>query len=849
MRRRFLGAMTALLLSYPGFSGQMGGHDYIASKSIGYLSGTARIIVDSNMDAYLTGAQGPDICGVVMPKLNKASWFTAIGEETHYSPQKAELALNLLDSARNDREKAYAIGWISHYIDDIFVHTAVNNYGGFYEQFPTQHKVLEQLESKHVYAKHGDVVTENLSLTLPKDFGAFFPEFIFDAYQKTYPDNSIYKSGEEWFVENKPYFCDRYNEAAGWCKAASEEFYKSHKNGSGLHSWALATTPFPNMPAGKAYENMFKALEIKEIKTEPQSITVTANINDSKLYGRFLVDWDAAADSAISYSNQVYRLLSQYLDEKDPATKADLRKQLLEVVPNENLDQPHPTFDYAQAKPGDFNATRLHYLLTITKQGEQDQLTTVEGQSDPILYKTPMGEMQVYENMMATFAGSKLGQVKFDITVPEGSSPYKFKLQLSLSGSEAFDKPEYKNVDWVVAEGEHPGNWMTGGGQVAVSEFFTVRMPVPAEIAKKEASRRYVIMPQGADLKYEDLALIQSRLGNDKYRYDVTALEEKIEGSDLVATLQVTNDNPYAQKLLGANKLTMIWFDKGKGEMDVSGVLNDMTKELDAANKALEESQKAMDAIGTAEQQAQVEEAMMKYSEDLEKQGVSEEQKGKLLEARALEEMKKAGMDPKMIEKNNEQDLEIANKLSESMRLPFNVSTDIDLAAMDLKFDLPADWSASATYGADLKFQNLRSADYKTERKDSAGNPMWDVSANFSAELTEDEDFAKIIRQRMPAGSTMSIAGFTGPVGSTAKDGSENAPFSRTISGEGLLQKGKVYLHISYGVYAHGYKIYETNGEKQILIYDGTDDAQQIADKLKSDAAAMAGGVRLYPVR
>ena len=139
-------------------AGQMAGHIYTAVESIRYLNGNAKKIVESNLDAYLSGAQGPDICGVVMPKLNMLSYFNAIGEETHYSDKKAKLAIFLLSCARNDKERAYALGWISHYLNDVQVHSVVNKYGGFYEKFSAHHKELEMLETKRVLTKYSSII-------------------------------------------------------------------------------------------------------------------------------------------------------------------------------------------------------------------------------------------------------------------------------------------------------------------------------------------------------------------------------------------------------------------------------------------------------------------------------------------------------------------------------------------------------------------------------------------------------------------------------------------------------------------------------------------------------------------
>ncbi|HEY3377686.1 MAG TPA: zinc dependent phospholipase C family protein, partial [Armatimonadota bacterium] len=251
-------------------AGQMAGHEYTALAAESWLTGNARAMVAANQDAYLSGAQGPDTTGIVMYNLNLA--FNAVGEESHYSDRKAALALAILDAAKNDREKAYALGWITHYINDYFVHPVVNEYGGYYATDPKHHKELEQLETKYVFSAHGDIVTQEMSNNIPMNLGPTFANFIFDGYHATFPEEKRYQTGKEWVGSNNGYFCKRYNEASDWSLAASRDFYLAHSNGSGKHgslaSWteSLAVWKlFPPMPSTKEYDALAHPLELTKI--------------------------------------------------------------------------------------------------------------------------------------------------------------------------------------------------------------------------------------------------------------------------------------------------------------------------------------------------------------------------------------------------------------------------------------------------------------------------------------------------------------------------------------------------------------------------------------------------------
>ncbi|OPZ82081.1 MAG: hypothetical protein BWY76_02824 [bacterium ADurb.Bin429] len=321
--RSCMGICLALLcVALGGYCGQMSSHVYTALQAKDGLTGAAAAVVTAREDAYLAGAQGPDVVGVVMPGLDKLSGWNSAGTESHYHPKKAELALNLLEAAGTDpAARAYAIGWISHYVNDIHVHELVNRYGGYYAVDETQHKVLEQLETKHVLVAHADVVTKARAEQNYAALGDTFAAFIINAYRATFPENALYK------IENTNYFCRRFNEAAGYCTDAHKVFYATAttKAKNGNHGWGMATLKFPNMPTFDDYELMLRGMEITDVKPGKDRLTAVVKMHDTKCYGRFLADWEMAANAAIARTRAVYGLISAYLDATDPAVRAAAR--------------------------------------------------------------------------------------------------------------------------------------------------------------------------------------------------------------------------------------------------------------------------------------------------------------------------------------------------------------------------------------------------------------------------------------------------------------------------------------------------------------------------------------------
>ncbi len=474
---------AALAVVAPARAGQMASHDYLALMARPFLTGSARRAVDANQAAYLSGAQGPDICGVVMAELNFASKSTVVGGETHYSPRKALLALNLLDSARTDAEKAYALGWISHYVNDIFVHDVVNQYGGFYELYAPHHKELEMLETKHVFSKHGDVVTEAVARSAPTTGGdAKYASFVFSAYQRTFPEETRYQEGSGLAGDRREYFCKRYVEASTVCSHASFAFYTTHRAGTGAHG-NPESVAFPPMPSTKAYELMQKAVEIKVTGSDGGALHVLARVNDSKLYGRFTADWEVAIKQALERTRAAFAAASAYLDAPEGPSRAALRRKLLAAIPSANLDQPRDSFDAAAAKPGNAAAKTLQYSVVLRPEG--GPAVALSGASPAVRY----GETH--------FAGSQVGTVSWDIPLPAGIKGGQYSLTVALTGLDAVKTPAYRGVDWTVAEGGYSGSQAKASGG---RKLLTMRTYHPNKQLFQEYT--YYVGQGGAQVKH-----------------------------------------------------------------------------------------------------------------------------------------------------------------------------------------------------------------------------------------------------------------------------------------------------------------------------------------------------------
>lgn len=95
-----------------------------------------RALLLANLDFLRGGAVGPDIfyfpssnLSFIPQKLTGYHYDPAFSDLAHYC-QTDELARNMIDSAKSDREKAFAYGWLAHNLEDSVAHPWVNGFVG-----------------------------------------------------------------------------------------------------------------------------------------------------------------------------------------------------------------------------------------------------------------------------------------------------------------------------------------------------------------------------------------------------------------------------------------------------------------------------------------------------------------------------------------------------------------------------------------------------------------------------------------------------------------------------------------------------------------------------------------------
>ncbi len=860
------------------YCGQMSSHVYTAIRSKALLSGNAAKYVNENEAEYLTGSQGPDIVGVVMPALDSASFFDSVGEETHYNYRKNELAVNILDAARTDKEKAYAIGWITHYFNDINVHPVVNEFGGFYKIAPAHHKELEQLETKHVIAAHSDIVTKERSeldlaaiqgkVTTPyvraqdRDpdepvvkQGPTFGEFIFDAYHTTYPDNDLYKN-DQLLVKNRSYFCERMLEASGYCADASKQFYDTatKKDKEGKHSWALSTWKFPDMPSFEAYDNFFKVMELTKQEPERNKLALTIQVNDTKIYGRFLADWEVAADKAVSDSKAALATLSRYMDETDPTKKATIRTELVNLVPKKNLDQPNPDFDQDEIFPGDKPRNKVYYSCTITPINDPESRTEVHGETPEI---TPISR---------TFSGSEQGLVDLDIPIPANADPYEYDLKLSLGGKESFLVPRYENRDWIQVCGSSDGSDRV---KVQIGEIFDVTLALTDKLAKIPGKRVWTILDENPSRNSKmttgkikgfptawgiDRGFVGKLPGNPEFipqleskRSDVFVVEQKVDGNLIRAKLQFTD--PFCNKLLGDHSLVLAFQDREQASsMEYSNAQQKAQASRKAAKPVWDLIDKKVESLDE-NQRSTILNRMKECIAEYEKQGMTEKQIDKAMETNNREELKKLGLTltPEQIALLDaaQADDDLVESKGTGYQCAFG---KIKLIPVDISVTAPDGWTAAPS-GENAEYVSKQFS--KSVTVNGTGSSVLASSTSeFNVSFKNDPEIeSKFMENHTGDDETQSglkVGTFIGTAFSRIREsgGDGTSPLGSSIEYDCLLKSGSLYMNVRYNIIVHGYK--ETN-EKGEVVKDGIPIAKALLETLHKEADAMLKSTKLAP--
>jgi hypothetical protein len=832
----------------------MSSHVYTALRSKAFLTGLAQQIVEANPTAYLAGAQGPDVTGVVMNALDSYSRKSSAGKETHYDPLKHHLAINILDAARNDAERAYAIGWISHYINDIFIHAIINEYGGYYAVADIHHKELEQLETRYVLDAHKDLVT----LTqVNQDYGAnnlTFAEFILSGFKQTFPQTDVYVNGDP------AYFSYRFNEAGEYCATAHKIFYATAttEKKKGKHGYAKETWKFPDMPSFDDYGAFMNALEIVNIKANKDKLTAKLIIRDDKGYGRFLADWEVAAEQAVDYARNTYALLSAYVAAPQNA-KLDARKALLASVPRQNLDQPKDTFDSSKVFPGDKPSRIPVYQVTFTPIDAPENAKTITGKA--------LSELKVKKTR---WAGTEEGELPLEIPVPVGAYPYDFELKVATFDLNDLKRPDYENRAWSSISGSSD---TTGNARIVVGDVFSVSVTLPPQLRNLPGVRQWVILNEepnsnrilmNGKIKGEPTPFTLSRQsvgmlpGNREFvlplarhRYDVNVIEEKRDGAIINVKLQITD--PSLTHHLGPVWLAVVFLDHPQSTAMESFEAYRAWDEVNKKTKPVWDAIDASIANLSATKRNSLQKKAEAYEASLDKQNLPEQEKDSLMEKKMLELLGTVGLKLTAEQKKLLADAATADQVRDAKSNVYNCSFGkFQLIPAKIKLDLPDSWKDEPRDDAQDRENGTLRRDLNKSTKVTASDGSCSMTASASLSITVGTDekmratYKNDTQGLEGSYSTITIGDFTGDSFESTSESAGVDTVTRLGRRDYLLKKGGIYVRVRISVSGTGYRITDTQGS---VIADGRGAARATTTTLFSETQSIVASFRLLPAQ
>ena len=729
------------------------------------------------------------------------------------------------------------------------MHATVNEYGGFYEKAPIHHKELEQLETRYVLDVHKDLVDKARTDQDYTAGGPTFAEFILNAYRKTYPAVDVYTKCDP------SYYCARFNEAAGNCTAVHQGFYQTAttKDQKGVHTFfSKARMLFPNMPSFDDYDAFNNAIEITDLKAEKDKITATVKIHDDKGYGRFMSDWEVAANDSIKYAQGTFALLSTYLDAKTVPTKDAARKLLVASVPSKNLDQPSDTFDYTKTIPGDKPWRRPSYKCVITPVDKPGNAKTVTGRLEEI------------KVLSTRWSGSEDGEVKLEIPIPAGAYPYEFELSVATFGLNDLLRPDYERRAWARQKGSSDTE---GEARITVGEVFDTSVTVPLNMSNLPGIRQWLIMDERPDdrrilmngkVKTSPTQFTQSfqsvgKLpGNREFfavlashRYDVTVVEEKLDGVILSSKLQLSD--PSLAHHFGPQYLVCVFLDHPQ-----SGSMEYMTarQKWQKSNKEAGPIWDAIDAVTEKVSEAKRNELQnigMAYQAELDAKNLPEQEKNALMEAKYYELLGTVGLKltPEQVATLNivKEDQKSLDAVSNIYNCAFGkvivLPCVIKVEGVDAYVEDARDTERDIRDG---KLRRVFTTIQSTAASDKATLSTAEVKIDItcSADPKLEADF---IRFNKGEQTKIAVGDFVGTfVENTNVYDETRDNYSAGLQREYLLKKGGTYVNINITVSVSGYRHTNMNGDE---IGNGISFARSNFTKLSSEAKNIVNSFRL----
>jgi tetratricopeptide (TPR) repeat protein len=458
--RRFIGMLVVVLVLFgmtsPASAGQILSHVYSAARNYESMPEPLKSVVKESLDAYMAGAQGPDVVGL---SSIAQSWAIRrdFGREAHYE-KTGMLALFLLTRADTRQEFAYAVGWITHYLNDIHVHPVVNSYGGLFlagSAGERRHKALEMLENKHIFADpsfYGVVAPYDLA-QMPPYIDKATVYFIYEAFRDLF--HGAYDEADA-----RTNFGFYITLTENHVRAASRNFLSAHANQTGKFTADESSAvglAFPRMPSEEEYRLIMEGpLTVSRVRAEKDKVIVSLKVNDTRLFGRFVKDWEkeikiasAGYQSALEDINVFYQETLgagkpyKIGQSTSPAAMQAVQRLRQNVLKDISLDDtPHPRFGSSHPWPGeikDLNALWYQGTLSIsTEQGNKDVRLD---SSIPLQIRNPR----------EGFEKSRSGEAEIELPVhnPDNDS-FGMKLRLfALDPHNVGRPPLYLKYDYV----------------------------------------------------------------------------------------------------------------------------------------------------------------------------------------------------------------------------------------------------------------------------------------------------------------------------------------------------------------------------------------------------------------
>ena len=441
-------ALVLLSLAPSLYASQSPGHSYVALRARAACGGDLKKLLDNNEAAYLAGAAGPDTAYTghyVKLGIAGASggWLASgaqPGTESH-DLRPGQIAQALLAKATTEQEKAFALGWLTHYTVDEIIHTLVNQYGGYYTVDTVRHKHLEMVECEHAFNKettYGHDLYVTNAASVPAEFinGCFASVYSRDPNAAAYKSYTYTNARTGITSTYPPPFISILQSSAGNMFECTNGMLQTHRKQStgwwagGEFALALKGPP----PNPDEFKSLMDPLVIDSFKLEQgtdadpgQKLVINYTVNDGRLFKPFCEAWTATAKTAIALTAQ--RMQASWAN---PA--ADLQLTVADLNGEDPGDTPWP------GKP---EIKEMLAKLTVTDADGKSLLDATEwpatGTWVPCLPLVPAtwGQWVGWSDITGTRTtiwGGPAGSAWFKTKLAEGGRPpYTANLTLSFA--------------------------------------------------------------------------------------------------------------------------------------------------------------------------------------------------------------------------------------------------------------------------------------------------------------------------------------------------------------------------------------------------------------------------------